>query len=273
MLYDKLVTMPHNLTTPAMIFSIKPLGENNADVCLFTQLEGIVHAVMFGGRKSRLKALVSPWNAGTAYLSRTKSSVSFKISDFDVQKYHLSFRENILKNYASSFAAELAIKTKCAGNSKRCWTLINGFIDGLELCSSDSECRAGLIRFLWRFLQLLGVQPSAEICSGCGKTFLYGSDEDFLFQSETNLSGGAVYNPIENTFICSSCNNSQNSFFRLSAESMRYLAAVSIVTPGESRKLPLSAEADAELRRFLYLLIENACGSHFNSLKTGAGIL
>ncbi|MFC2331329.1 MAG: DNA repair protein RecO [Treponema sp.] len=262
--------MPYNLTTPAMIFSIKPLGENNADVCLFTQSEGIIHSVMYGGRKSRLKALVSPWNTGTAYLSKTKSSVSFKISDFDVQKYHLSFRENILKNYASAFAAELTIKTNCAGNSKRCWTLVNGFIDGLELCSSDSECRAGLIRFLWRFLQLLGVQPSAETCSECGKTFLSCSNGDSRY--EANLSGGAVYNPVENAFICGSCSN-QNSFFGLSAESMRYLAAVSIITPGESRKLPLSSEADAELRRFLYLLIETFCDSHFNSLKTGAGIL
>lgn len=227
---------------------------------------------MYGGRKSRLKALVSPWNAGTAYLSRSKTPAPFKIADFDVQKYHLSFRENLLKNYISAFAAELTIKTKCAGNSKRCWTLVNGFIDGLDLCATDADCRTGLIRFLWRFLHLLGVQPSAESCSECGKSFFDSNSAVSAVQYKKSLSGGAVYDSLENGFVCADC-SSGKSFFALSAESMRYLAAISALSPVQSRKLQISDEADAELRQFLYRLIENACGSRFNSLKTGAGIL
>lgn len=270
--YATVLSMTHSLTVPAIVFSVKPLGESNADVRLFTQSEGMVYAVMYGGRKSRLKALVSPWNTGTAYLSRSKISAPFKIADFDVQKYHLSFRENLLKNYIAAFAAELTIKTNCAGNSKQCWTLINGFIDGLELCAKDSECRAGLIRFLWRFLHLLGVQPPVARCSECGKPFFGSNSERSIVQYEKSLSGAAVYNSAENGFMCAEC-GSRQSFFTLSAESLRYLAAISALSPAASRKVPLSDEADTELRQLLYHLIENACGTRFNSLKTGAGIL
>ena len=102
--------MPKSSSTLATVFSLKPQGENNSSVCLMTQKEGIVYATLYGGRKSRFKSLVSPWNTGTVYLSQDPKTSFYKISDFDVKKYHLSFRESLIKYYASSVAAELALK-------------------------------------------------------------------------------------------------------------------------------------------------------------------
>lgn len=267
--------MPRHSIYSAVIFSVKPLGENNASVRLFAKDGGILYATLYGGRKSRLRSLASPWNAGTAYLSHGRDGASFKLSDFDVRKYHLSFREDLLKNYAAALAAELVIKTGAGGGSKQCWPLLNGFIDGMELCQSPEECRAALIRFLWRFLNLLGLQPDIRSCPWCGRQFWTGNSENSRVQYQS-VCKTAVYNPADNNFVCLEClppalRNTASA--ALSLESMRYLAAVSALPAAESRRITLSAEADAELRQFLYRFLEGACGLHFNSLKTGAGIL
>lgn len=260
--------MGKNIITAGTVLSVKPLGENNASVCFFLQDNTIVYAVMYGGPKSRFKSLASPWNSGTVYLSESPKSKNYKLSDFDVKKYHLSFRENLTKSWSASLAAELLIRTKCAGNAPSCWKIFNGFIDGLELCATDEQCTLGLFRFLWRFLELLGVQPDASHCSRCGMYFLTGKN---TVDTVSYTTSGAAYNAVENSFICAGCGTGQGLF--LSAEAMRYLAAVSTLTPKESRLMSLSSEAAGQLKQFLFYLVENACGSHLTCLEAGTGIL
>lgn len=220
--------MGKSIITGGVVISLKPQGENNSLVCCFAENFGILYASMYGGAKSRLRSLVSPWNSGTLYLSESSRAKMLKISDFDVKKYHLSFRENLSKGFAASLAAELVIKTKCAGNHESAWLFFNGFLDGLELCADEAQIANGLIRFLWRFLELLGVQPDALKCSHCGKSFLTGetiSDKSLSssYNAAQQISIGAVYNTSENGFLCSECATRESGFF-LNLEAMRYLA-------------------------------------------------
>ena len=255
----------------ATVISLKPQGENNSSVCFLTQTMGILYATMYGGRKSRLKSLVSPWNTGIVYFSEDPKTSFLKINDFDVKKYHLSFRENLVKYYASSVAAELALKTKCAGSPQECWALTNGFIDGLELCSTDDQCRLGLIRFLWRYLELLGIQPDASSCSICEKSFLSGK----------NGIHNVLYNELkaeflvgDNQFICSECRTESNKpLFYLNEEAIQYLAALTLLTPKDARAFSLSKESFSQLKELVFYLIENAIGTKLNSLQTGLGLL
>lgn len=260
--------MGKTIITEGTVLSVKPLGENNSSVCVLLHDSTIIYAVMYGGAKSRLKSLASPWNSGTLYLSESPKSKNCKLSDFDVKKYHLSFRESLAKAWSASLAAEILIRTKCAGNAPSCWSIFSGFIDGLELCTTDGQCTLGLIRFLWRFLELLGIQPDASHCSRCGTYFFTGKN---AADTVSYKAGGASYNAAENCFICSGCGAEQKRF--LSAESMRYLAAVTTLSPRESRLIPLSEEAAGQLKQFLFCLVENACGSHLTCLEAGAGIL
>lgn len=247
--------MPKSVVTLATVISLKPSGKNNSSVTFLTQEEGILYATLYGGPKSKLKSLVSPWNTGKAYFSFSDKS-GYKISDFDVKTYRLSFRENILKFWSASLAAELAIKTKCTGNSKKCWALTNGFLDGLELCKTDEQCVFGLIRFLWRYLALLGVQPETKRCAKCGEAF----------------TNGAVYSVKENVFCCHYCAQNQNAF-EITQNAIEYLNAISELSPKDARNAILLKESVPALKQLLYYLTENACGSELTCLKTGAGIL
>ncbi len=257
--------MNRSSSTSAIILSLKPLGENNSSVTLLTPEGGIVYAVLYGGPKSRMRSLVAQWNSGKVWLYENPEKNQIKISDFEVSNYHASFSTNLFKSYAASLAAELAIKTRCAGSAPQCFRLVSGFLDGMELCDEE-QSRLGLIRFLWRFLELLGIQPLTHACSSCGKTFL-----------DTKFAPDAVsyYNSMENSFICPDCGLYIRGENMLSVQNtaLQYLSALSVLPPAEARKLIIDEEIYGQIRQLVFFLIENSIDQKLNSIETGMGIL
>ena len=257
--------MNRSSSTSAIILSLKPLGENNSSVTLLTPENGIVYAVLYGGPKSRLRSLVSQWNSGKVWLYENPEKNQIKISDFEVSNYHTSFSQNLFKSYAASLAAELAIKTRCAGSAQQCHRLVSGFLNGMELCDEE-QSRLGLLRFLWRYLELLGIQPQSHACSNCGKTFL-----------DTRFAPEAVsyYNSMENSFICPDCADHLQGENMLSVKNtaVQYLSALTVLTPSEARKLTIDEEIYGQIRQLVFFLIENSIDQKLNSIETGMGIL
>ena len=257
--------MNRSSSTSAIILSLKPLGENNSSVTLLTPDNGIVYAVLYGGPKSRMRSLVSQWNSGKVWLYENPEKNQIKISDFEVSNYHTSFSQNLFKSYAASLAAELAIKTRCAGSAQQCHRLVSGFLDGMELCDEE-QSRLGLLRFLWRYLELLGIQPQSHACSNCGKTFL-----------DTRFAPEAVsyYNSMENSFICPDCADhlQGENMLSLKNTAVQYLSALTVLTPSEARKLTIDEEIYGQIRQLVFFLIENSIDQKLNSIETGMGIL
>ena len=260
--------MNRSTSTSAIVLSLRPLGENNSSVTLLTSDNGIVYAVLYGGPKSRLRSLVSQWNSGKVWLYENPEKNQIKISDFEVVNYHPSFSQNLFKSYAASLAAEIAIKTRCAGSASQCHRLVSGFLDGMELCDEE-QSRLGLLRFLWRYLELLGIQPNSHACCNCGKTFL-----------DTRFAPNAVsyYNGMENSFICPDCVESGGSsqsgnMINVHFSAVQYLSALTVLSPSEARKLSIDQEVYGQIRQLVFFLIENSIDQKLNSIETGMGIL
>lgn len=257
--------MNRSSSADAIVLSLRPLGENNSSVTLITPEAGIVYAVLYGGPKSRLRSLVSQWNSGKVWLYENPEKNQIKISDFEVSNYHTSFSQNLFKSYAAALAAELAIKTRCAGSAEQAFRLVSGFLDGMELCDEE-QSRLGLLRFLWRYLELLGIQPQSHACSSCGKTFL-----------DTRFAPEAVsyYNSMENSFICPDCADHLQGENMLSVKNtaVQYLSALTVLTPSEARKLTIDEEIYGQIRQLVFFLIENSIDQKLNSIETGMGIL
>ena len=260
--------MNRSTSTSAIVLSLRPLGENNSSVTLLTSDNGIVYAVLYGGPKSRLRSLVSQWNSGKVWLYENPEKNQIKIIDFEVVNYHPSFSQNLFKSYAASLAAEIAIKTRCAGSASQCHRLVSGFLDGMELCDEE-QSRLGLLRFLWRYLELLGIQPNSHACCNCGKTFL-----------DTRFAPNAVsyYNGMENSFICPDCVESGGSsqsgnMINVHFSAVQYLSALTVLSPSEARKLSIDQEVYGQIRQLVFFLIENSIDQKLNSIETGMGIL
>ena len=256
--------MSRHSSCEALVLETRIQGENNRSVTLLTPDDGLVYATLFGGPKSKLRSAVSPFNRGKIWLYRDEAKHLCKITDFDVSHYHLSFRENLFKTWAASFTAEIITKTKCAGSPSPCWTLSNGLLDGMEL-SDENASRLGLVRFLWRYLGLLGIRPQTRICLGCGKSFISGS--------LTEKDCQAAYEAGENGFICDECADLFSRPFVLGRKALMYLEAVSDLSPRDVRAISVDAETMTEMKELCFYLIENACGSKLKSLESGLGIL
>ena len=228
--------MQRSYYTNAIILNLKPTGENNSTVTLITPDKGIIYATLYGGPKSKMRSLVAQWHSGKIWLYDNPEKKQTKISDMEVLNYHQSFGENLLKMYAASLAAEIAIKTRCAGSPDHCFKLVSGFLDGMELCDEE-QSRLGLIRFLWRYLALMGVQPEA--------------DEDGAFAPEAV----SYYNG------------------SISSQAVGYLTAISQLAPSKVRQLSVSKNTYCELKDFVFFLISINIGTELNTIKTGIGIL
>lgn len=257
--------MQRNSSSEALILSVHTQGENNRNVCMITP-DGIVYATLYGGPKSRLRAQVSQWNRGKIWLYKDETKKSCKITDFDVTKYHLSFRENLFKSYAANLAAEISVKTKCAGSPEQCWLLVNGLLDGMEL-SSERNCRLGLLRFIWRFISLLGLKPQTQQCPKCGKSYITGK-----ITADT-VSLKTAYDEYENGFVCGDCTDITDRHFILGMNAITYLEAVSDLEPAQVRSIIISEQTFLEIKELCFYLLENACGCRLNSIKSGVGIL
>jgi DNA repair protein RecO (recombination protein O) len=239
--------------TNAIVLNLKPTGENNSTVTLLTPDKGIIYATLYGGPKSKLKSLVALWHSGKIWLYENPEKKQTKISDMEVANYHTSFGQNLFKQYAASLAAELAIKTRCAGSPDHCFTLIQGFLDGMELCDEE-QSRLGLIRFLWRYLDLMGVRPETN------------SNEAFARDAVS------YYNIIENCFTWERDEQSTH-LIPVKNEAVQYLAAVSSLSPSEVRKIPVDKTVYEEIKQFVFFMLEKNLEAELNTIKTGTGIL
>ncbi|MBR4385852.1 MAG: DNA repair protein RecO [Treponema sp.] len=257
-----------NKSTQAIILSVKEQGENNRSACIVSPDRGVFYATLYGGAKSKMRSLVQPFNKGIIYLYEDEAKHFVKISDFDVKKCHLSLHTDIYKMMAANLASEILIKTKCAGEYESSFTLFAAFLEGIEH-TQGFDSRTGTIRFLWRYLKILGQQPDVNTCTSCTAPI-----------STQNALGGSFIRHI-NGFVCKDCAPSyreSQTFSKeqapfLSSTSLFYLNAVNTLRPSTVRGMELSKENESELKTFLFMLIEQAIGSRLNSLETGSGIL
>lgn len=255
-----------NRETQGIIFSLRQHGEQNRIVTVLTPDQGIINCMLYGGPKSRLRSLVQPFNIGSLYLYTDNIKKSTKISDFDAKKIHMSLRENLYKSWAATLASEIVLKTKCAGDSKSAFILLSALLDGIDAVSED-EARLGMLRFLWRYLGLLGIQPDVRECISCGTSLLAKEHHVYFMENQ-------------NGFACADCFSysaerlqNESAMFSLDIHGLTYLAAINELTPGKVRELILPAESAYKLKRFLYHLIEKSCGTRLETLESGAGIL
>ena len=265
-----------NFSTKGLVINTKPKGESNRLVTIFTPEDGIFSATLYGGPKSRLRSQVSPMNSGTMYLYKDEAKKSVKISDFDVKNYHASFRESLFKSFASSLASEILMKTHCAGNSEQSWSLMNGLLDGMDFLGEE-EARIGLVRFLWRYIALLGIQPDTVNCCQCGLPFKSGLRNISIGKNaDDTLSYRNAFDFRANGFVCGDCMKNQQksgSKMEIGGESIEYLGNLSNMTPKEARRLKIDDAVLGETKNLCLSIIENAIGTRLMTLESSSGIL
>lgn len=256
-----------NISLDAIVLSIKEMGETNRQVTFFSAEQGIIYATLYGGARSKMRSLVQTFNSGRLYLYCDESKKQNKIVDFDVKKVHSTFNSSLYKMTAANLASEILVKTKGAEDWEKSFTLINAFVDGMDI-SSENEAKIGTIRFLWRYIQILGLQPEIHLCGNCQKSLL-----DF---------DHSVFYPFKSKFLCASCEIffqlNQNSTgitspYFIDKDGITYLNAINTLSPGQVRQIQISDKSMNYLKVFLMGFLEQITGEKLKTLEILPGIL
>lgn len=251
--------MPRNTREQAIILFSRLIGEDNRLITMINDQRGVFEGVLYGGRKSKLCSMISPWHSGTVWLYSQQNNQNPKITDFDPTIFRPSLRENLYKNIAASLVTEIVIKTQAAGENQQAFFLLKGFLDGMEI-SSEEGCRKGLLRFLWRYLGLLGERPDSFYCSCCSQPLK--KNQEFF-----------IYSPQDNGFLCQGCSLGITSPFLLSSEALEYISMAAIESGARARTMELSPESYDQLRNFIFYLITNSVNTKIKTFEAGIGIL
>ena len=252
--------------TQALVLSLSVFGEGHREAALLTEDHGLIHAAVFGGAKSKMRALVSPYHSGTAWLYTDPVKSATKITDFEVKAWRQGIRENLVRTWCAALCAEIITRSHGVAD----WRFANGFLDGISV-SDENECRIGLLRYLWRSLGTAGIAPDITVCARCG---------DSLRASNSAESGGKAgknkvvyYSACEDACLCEICTQPDEQAFRLSENVLSYLDAIDHERPSFVRGISLDQKDFSALRQFLFFLVSRMVGGPLKTLETGEGIL
>jgi len=237
-----------NWHSKACILSLDELASSHKIATVLIEEENeepyILQATLFGGAKSKLAGFIIPYYTGILYLYTNPVKDSHKITDFQVEKMRFAIRESLPRIWAASFAVEVCIKMKGIN-----WELINAFFDGIAM-SDATECKRGVLRFIWRLAHTSGLAPHFYGCSNCKKCD----------------ASGLYFDHTTGEFFCSSCTFNKHSSSFLTDEAIQYLYKIQYCIPQISRCTVLSDASASHLAIFLFRLITSITGSELYSL-------
>lgn len=126
-----------------------------------------MRATVFGGPKSKLRAHVAPFHSGTMWLYRDPVRDSLKVTDFDVRSWRPLLRELLERSWAATAVMDTIRSSHGGGGAwPEALALADGTLDALELADADGAALA-LVRFLWKWADLLGGRPEMDSCGAC----------------------------------------------------------------------------------------------------------
>jgi recombinational DNA repair protein (RecF pathway) len=133
--------MPHrNLSYEAVVLRARESPGGDRIVTFLAADEGLVEAFAFGGPKSRLRSLASPYHAGTAWIYRDPVKNYQKLSDFAARQTFPFLRESLRRLWSASYFAEILLRTDAAGGESR--AAYNLLLDGLSSLDAATNPRS-----------------------------------------------------------------------------------------------------------------------------------
>jgi DNA repair protein RecO (recombination protein O) len=180
-----------NLVYDSLIIRAKESPGGSRILTLMTAEAGLTDVFVFGGPKSRLRSLASPYASGRAFVYLDPVKDYRKLSDFEVADSFPALRDELGKLWGAGLVAELLIKTSGGGGDFP--LVLELAVDCLQSLDAAAEGRYDLplLVFCWRLVNLLGLGPDPASCAACG--------------AEIRPGAGAAYSFQRDGFLCPAC--------------------------------------------------------------------
>ena len=217
---------------------------------------GIVDAFVFGGAKSSLRSLASPFVHARVFLYTDPVKNYRKLSDMSISEFFPGIRDSYERLMAASAISELLLRTDgCGGEYGSVLDLALRSLRLLETANTG-EVDILLLAFLWKILDIMGLRPDIERCSACGRPL--GSAG----------SAGLCYSGSLGGFLCLACAASiGGESWELDAQAAKLLGFFSAEAMETMPALASEAPIPPSLGPFVRLLAQNAAEGPLNSLS------
>ena len=250
----------------ALILRAKEVPSGARVVTLLSAENGLVEAFVFGGGKSKLRSLASPWHYGRAWVYREAAKDFTKLSDFDAIREYQGIRGDLEAIGAASFASEFIMATSALGGD---WAdavdLTTSFMEAIDAAIQRGEADAisrAVSLFTIRTLEILGQMPDPGECSACAGTMR----SDGLHWYSRRAGG----------FLCGHCAQAdafdprdRDGQFEVPAGAFAWLEAAGKVSFGDAVRIGLGKEALAGLKACALDLARKAVDSPLRTLESG----
>ncbi|MDR1301384.1 MAG: DNA repair protein RecO C-terminal domain-containing protein [Treponema sp.] len=238
--------MERNRIYSALVLRVRPSGEANREAWCLTREEGIIRTTVFGGPKSKFRALVSPFHQGRLWVYHNPVRDSRKLTDFDVQSWRPGIRENYRRTMSAGAILETILESQgSGGNWDRALDLTGSTLDALD-CADESSCVRIFVHFLWNWVLLLGLRPDINRCASC--------------TCEASPDGLLLWSSYEGTVHCPSCAGAARNYLALGPGARRWLGAVENQDPGAAIRYTMDARSLGQARALVTAIIAGALG-------------
>jgi DNA repair protein RecO (recombination protein O) len=250
--------MSRSSSTEVVILRNSRIGESHKSVSMLTPDLGLISAIAHGAysQKGKLRGVTNPFCSGLCYLYTDPVKKSVKITDLTVREFYPGLRENISKFYTASLWAELVLKTfGGGGESERLFELL---VESLRALDVADRFEPVAIQFLWRYLEVSGLQPDLGECAACGAPLA--------------PAAARGYDARHGGFVCADCASMVDAA-RLAPGAASYLLYSGELDLEDALLIRLDPAATANVKTLLYRIAEDVADTKLNTLRIGGGIL
>ncbi|BEQ14934.1 DNA repair protein RecO [Desulfoferula mesophila] len=174
---------------PGLVLRLRPLGESDLMLDVFTEPMGRLTAVAKGGKRSKQRffGVLLETHLLEMNLEPTKSPDLWRLASAKVMASHVGLRQDYRRLLAAGPVLELLLRaTPVQSPQSGALELALAVLARLETGDTPAELGAGLAVFLVRLLDRLGYGLNLDACLHCGRPL------EQMKSARLSLGGGLV---------------------------------------------------------------------------------
>jgi len=154
-------------------------------VSVLTAEQGLMDIFVFGGAKSSLRSLATPFVFGKIFIYSDNIKNYKKLNDIAVSESFSGLRDSYARLWSAEVVAEFVMRTSACGGEYP--AVLADALDALRLLENAGDEAANLVLccFLWRMLSVMGLEPDLSSCFSCGRSFSPGEAKTFGAPGDT----------------------------------------------------------------------------------------
>jgi len=286
-----------NLVYESLVLRARESPGGARILTLMTAEAGLVDAFVFGGPKSKLRSLASPYASGRAFVYLDPVKDYRKLSDFEARDSYPALRDELGKLWGAGLVAELLLKT--AGGGGDFHLVLELALDCLSSldAAAPGEYDRPLLVFCWRLVSLLGLGPDPSSCAACGAEIRAGAGAAYSFERELFLCPACASREVEaaryeqaGAYAMAGADGGRSSIVgadedrapfigsraarlvRLGPGALRWLEGASALPFAQAADAPLEATVLDSLKALVYGLVKRAADAPLQSFSRGAAL-